>query len=179
MINAIDNMKSKDGKRLFTPGHFDLIIIDEAHRSIYKKYQSIFEYFDGLLVGLTATPRSDVDRNTYSFFELENNVPTFAYEYQEAIDDGYLVDYHNIKTSTEFLERGIKYSQLKDEEKEEYENVFEEDEEIPDEIDPSALNTWLFNKDTIKKILETLMEKGLKVEGGDKLRKNNNICKES
>ena len=85
MINAIDNMRNKDGKRLFTPGHFDLIIIDEAHRSIYKKYQSIFEYFDGLLVGLTATPRSDVDRNTYSFFELENNVPTFAYEYQEAI----------------------------------------------------------------------------------------------
>ena len=99
----LDNMRNKDGRRLFTPGHFDLIIIDEAHRSIYKKYQSIFEYFDGLLVGLTATPRSDVDRNTYSFFELENNVPTFAYEYQEAIDDGYLVDYHNIKTSTEFF----------------------------------------------------------------------------
>lgn len=171
MINAIDNMRNKEGKRLFTPGHFDLIIIDEAHRSIYKKYQSIFEYFDGLLVGLTATPRSDVDRNTYSFFELENNVPTFAYEYQEAIDDGYLVDYHNIKTSTEFLERGIKYSQLKDEEKEEYENLFEENEIVPEEIDSSAINTWLFNRDTIKKILETLMEKGLKVEGGDKLGK--------
>lgn len=171
MINAIDNMRNKDGKRLFTPGHFDLIIIDEAHRSIYKKYQSIFEYFDGLLVGLTATPRSDVDRNTYSFFELENNVPTFAYEYQEAIDDGYLVDYHNIKTSTEFLERGIKYSQLREDEKEEYENLFEEDEAVPEEIDSSALMTWLFNRDTIKKILETLMEKGLKVEGGDKLGK--------
>ena len=171
MINAIDTMKCKDGKKLFTPGHFDLIIIDEAHRSIYKKYQSIFEYFDSLLVGLTATPRSDVDKNTYSFFELENNVPTFAYEYQEAIDDGYLVDYHNIKTTTEFLERGIKYSQLKDEEKEEYENLFEEEESVPEEINSSAINSWLFNRDTIKKILETLMEKGLKVEGGDKLGK--------
>lgn len=171
MINAIDTMKCKDGKKLFTPGHFDLIIIDEAHRSIYKKYQAIFEYFDSLLVGLTATPRSDVDKNTYSFFELENNVPTFAYEYQEAIDDGYLVDYHNIKTTTEFLERGIKYSQLKEEEKEEYENLFEEEDSVPDEINSSAINSWLFNRDTIKKILETLMEKGLKVEGGDKLGK--------
>jgi len=171
MINAIDTLRTKEDKKLFTPGHFDLIIIDEAHRSIYKKYQAIFDYFDGLLVGLTATPRSDVDKNTYSFFELENNVPTFAYEYQEAVDDGYLVDYHNIKTSTEFLERGIKYSELKDDEKEEYENLFEEEDSVPDEIDSSAINTWLFNRDTIKKVLETLMEKGLKVEGGDKLGK--------
>ena len=179
MMNSIDSVKCKNGKKLFTPGHFDLIIIDEAHRSIYKKYQAIFEYFDGLLVGLTATPRNDVDKNTYSFFELENNVPTFAYEYEEAIKDGYLVDYHNIKTTTKFMERGIKYSELKEEEKEEYENLFEEDESVPEEIGSSAINSWLFNKDTIKKILETLMEKGLKVEGGDKIRKNDYICKKS
>lgn len=179
MMNSIDSIKCKDGKKLFTPGHFDLIIVDEAHRSIYKKYQAIFGYFDGLLVGLTATPRNDVDKNTYNFFELENNVPTFAYEYEEAIKDGYLVDYHNIKTTTKFIERGIKYSELKDEEKEEYENLFEENESVPEEISSSAINSWLFNKDTIKKILETLMEKGLKVEGGDKIRKNNHICKKS
>ena len=179
MMNSIDNMKCKDGKKLFTPGHFDLIIIDEAHRSIYKKYQAIFEYFDGLLVGLTATPRNDVDKNTYNFFELENNVPTFAYEYQEAVDDGYLVDYHNIKTTTKFIERGIKYRELNEEEKEEYENLFEEEESVPEQISSSAINSWLFNKDTIKKILEALMEKGLKVEGGDKIRKNNHICQKS
>ena len=171
IINCIDTMKNKNGNQLFTPGHFDLIIIDEAHRSIYRKYQSIFEYFDGLLVGLTATPRNDVDKNTYKFFELENNVPTFVYEYDEAVKQKYLVNYHTIKTNTEFLDRGIKYNQLKKEDKEEYENLFEDEEIIPDEISPSAINSWLFNRDTIKLILETLMSKGLKVEGGDKLGK--------
>lgn len=175
MINCIDKMKSKNGITLFTPGHFDLIIIDEAHRSIYKKYQAIFDYFDGLLVGLTATPRDDVDKNTYKFFQLENNVPTFVYEYDEAVKQKYLVDYHTISTTTKFIERGIKYSELKEEDKEEYENLFEEGE-VQEEISSSAINSWLFNRDTIKIILETVMQKGLKVEGGDKLRKNYNIC---
>ena len=172
MINAIDNTKSKTGNKLFTPGHFDLIIVDEAHRSIYKKYQAIFDYFDGLVVGLTATPRNDVDRNTYRFFEIENDVPTFAYEYERAVKEGYLVDYHTIKTTTDFMDRGIKYNELSEEEKEEYENTFADDEDnIPEEIDAEAINSWLFNRDTIKKLLELLMEKGLKVEGGDKLGK--------
>ena len=175
MINCIDKMKSKNGITLFTPGHFDLIIIDEAHRSIYKKYQAIFDYFDGLLVGLTATPRDDVDKNTYKFFQLENNVPTFVYEYDEAVKQKYLVDYHTISTTTKFIERGIKYSELKEEDREEYENLFEEGE-VQEEISSNAINSWLFNRDTIKIILETVMKKGLKVEGGDKLRKNYNIC---
>ena len=147
-----------------------MIIVDEAHRSIYNRYQAIFEYFDGLIVGLTATPRSDVDRNTYRFFEIEDNVPTYAYEYEQAVKEGYLVDYHTISTSTNFMDRGIKYNELSEEEKEEYENLFEEDE-APEEINASAINTWLFNRDTIKKLLELLMEKGIKVEGGDKLGK--------
>ena len=172
MINAIDNTKSKTRNKLFTPGHFDLIIVDEAHRSIYKKYQAIFDYFDGLVVGLTATPRNDVDRNTYRFFEIENDVPTFAYEYERAVKEGYLVDYHTIKTTTDFMDRGIKYNELSEEEKEEYENTFADDEDnIPEEIDAAAINSWLFNRDTIKKLLELLMEKGLKVESGDKLGK--------
>lgn len=172
MMNAIDNTKNKSGNKLFTPGHFDLIIVDEAHRSIYKKYQAIFEYFDGLVVGLTATPRNDVDRNTYRFFEIENDVPTFAYEYEKAVKEGYLVDYHTIKTSTEFMDRGIKYSELSNEEKEKYEDTFADDEDnIPEEIDASAMNSWLFNRDTIKKLLELLMDKGLKVKGGDELGK--------
>ena len=175
MINCIDKMKNKNGITLFTPGHFDLIIIDEAHRSIYKKYQAIFDYFDGLLVGLTATPRDDVDKNTYKFFQLENNVPTFVYEYDEAVKQKYLVDYHTISTTTKFIERGIKYSELKEEDREEYENLFEEGE-VQEEISSNAINSWLFNRDTIKIILETVMQKGLKVEGGDKLRKNYNIC---
>lgn len=172
MINAIDSTKNKSGNKLFTLGHFDLIIVDEAHRSIYKKYQAIFDYFDGLVVGLTATPRNDVDRNTYRFFEIENDVPTFAYEYDRAVKEGYLVDYHTIKTTTDFMDRGIKYNELSEEEKEEYEDTFADDEDnIPEEINAEAINSWLFNRDTIKKLLELLMEKGLKVESGDKLGK--------
>ena len=172
MMHAIDVTKNKEGNKLFTPGHFDLIIVDEAHRSIYKKYQAIFEYFDGLVVGLTATPRNDVDRNTYRFFEIENDVPTFAYEYEKAVKEGYLVDYHVIKTSTDFMDRGIKYSELSEQEKEEYENTFtDEEDNMPEEIESSAINAWLFNRDTIKKLLEVLIEKGLKVKGGDELGK--------
>ena len=102
MMNAIDNIKSKNGERLFTVGHFDLIIIDESHRSIYQKYQSIFDYFDSMLVGLTATPKDEVDRNTYSLFELENGVPTYAYELNQAVDDGYLVEYKTLESKTKF-----------------------------------------------------------------------------
>lgn len=171
MMNAIDNVKTKDNKKMFTVGHFDLIIVDEAHRSIYKKYQAIFDYFDGLLLGLTATPRSEIDKNTYKIFELQDNVPTYSYEYEEAVANGFLVDYHTIECSTEFIERGIIYSKLSDEEKEEFEETFAGDEDVVDTVHASAINSWLFNSDTIDKVLSTLMEKGLKVESNDKLGK--------
>lgn len=170
MINCIDNLKDKDNQILFTPGHFDLIIIDEAHRSIYKKYQEIFDYFDGLMLGMTATPRSDIDKNTYEFFELENNVPTYYYDYEKAVEEHFLVPYHTIKTDTKFIREGIKYDELSEDEKDEYENLFDEDE-APESIEANAINEWLFNEDTIKQELVTLMDKGLKVEGGDKLAK--------
>ncbi|WP_455542657.1 DEAD/DEAH box helicase family protein, partial [Intestinibacter sp.] len=109
MVNAIDETKSKDGKRLFTPGHFDLIIIDESHRSIYRKYKTIFDYFDANLLGLTATPKDEIDKNTYTIFDLENGVPTYAYEYEKAVEDQYLVDYRTIEVTTSIMENGIKY----------------------------------------------------------------------
>lgn len=171
MMNAIDDIKTKDDKKLFTVGHFDLIIVDEAHRSIYKKYQAIFEYFDGLLLGLTATPRSDIDKNTYKIFELQDNVPTYSYEYEEAVANGFLVDYHTIECSTGFIRDGIKYDELSDKDKEEFEDTFAEDEEIVDSVKASDINSWLFNNDTIDKILTVMMEKGLKVESNDKLGK--------
>lgn len=169
MMNAIDNTKSKSGERLFTVGHFDLIIIDESHRSIYQKYQSIFDYFDSMLIGLTATPKDEVDRNTYSLFELENGVPTYAYELKQAVDDGYLVEYRTLESKTKFLDKGIIYDELSEEEKCEYENMFD-DEDIRD-IDSSEINEYLFNANTIDKVLESLLENGFKVEGGDKLGK--------
>ena len=168
MMNAIDDIKKNGSKKLFTSGHFDLIIIDESHRSIYKKYQDIFNYFDAMLVGLTATPKNDLDKNTYSIFELENNVPTYAYELGEAIEDGYLVPYHSIETKMKFMDQGIHYDDLTDEEKELFEETFEDD--IRD-ISGEALNTFLFNNNTVDTVLMELMEKGLKVEGGDKLGK--------
>lgn len=170
MMNAIDETKTKDGNRLFTVGHFDLIIIDESHRSIYQKYRSIFNYYDSLLVGLTATPKDEVDKNTYSIFDLEDGVPTFAYELSQAVEDGYLVDYKTLETKTKFLEEGIVYDELSNEEKVEFEDVFEDETNVKD-IDSAALNNWLFNSDTIDMVLESLMTNGIHIEGGDKVGK--------
>lgn len=171
MMNAIDDTRSKDGKRLFTPGHFDLIIIDESHRSIYKKYKSIFDYFDSYLMGLTATPKDEIDKNTYSIFDMENGVPTYAYDYDKAVEDGFLVDYTSIEVKTKVMEDGIKYDELSDEDKEEYENTFDDDESIGDEIGNTAVNEWLFNANTIDLVINKLMTEGLKIEGEEKIGK--------
>jgi len=171
MMNLIDAKKADE--KIYSAGYFDLIIIDEAHRSIYKRYGEIFKYFDGLMLGLTATPKNDIDKNTYEVFELENGVPTDCYEYKEAVEQGYLVPYESFDTSTKFLREGIRYNELSDEEKEEYEMKFydEETDTLPEMIDSHKLNKWLFNADTVDKILESLMVNGIKVEGGNKLGK--------
>lgn len=171
MMNAIDDTKSKDEKRLFTPGHFDLIIIDESHRSIYKKYKAIFDYFDAYLLGLTATPKDEVDKNTYSIFNLESGVPTYAYELKKAIEDGYLVDYETLEYESKIMRDGIKYDDLSDEDKEQYEDTFDDDENIDDEISSSAINEWLFNEQTIDLVLNKLMENGLRINGQEELGK--------
>ncbi len=171
MINCIDSVKDDSGK-LFTCGHFDLVICDEAHRSIYNKYKDIFNYFDAPLVGLTATPKDEIDKNTYSIFNLENGVPTYGYELAQAVQDGYLVDFTSVETSLKFIEEGIAYDELSEEDKAEYEETFEfEDGELPEKINSSALNTWVFNEDTIKQVLHTLMQDGLKIDYGQKLGK--------
>ena len=170
MMNAIDDVKRKDGKKLFTPAHFDLIIIDESHRSVYKKYQEIFHYFDALQLGMTATPKEDL-KNTYEVFELESGVPTFAYDLVQAVDEGYLVNYTTIEYETDIMKNGIHYNELSDDEKTKFEQTFAEDERIDEDISSDAVNQWLFNKDTVDKVLNELMDKGLKVEGGDKLGK--------
>ena len=172
IINAIDNEKGDDGKRLYTCGHFDLIIIDEAHRSIFKKFRSIFSYFDSMLLGMTATPKSDVDKNTYEFFNVPDKKPTFDYPYRKAVDeDKVLVDYHNIEVKTKFLEQGITYDELSPEDKAAYEETFGDEDFVPEHIGSEALNNWLFNADTIDKVIVSLMENGLKIENGDKLGK--------
>lgn len=171
MMNCIDSVSDKEGK-LFTSGHFDLLICDEAHRSIYNKYKDIFNYFDAPLVGLTATPKDEIDKNTYSVFELENGVPTYGYDLAQAVKDGYLVDYVSVESKFKFIEQGIVYDDLSDEDKEAYEDTFtDENGDLPEAIGSSALNTWIFNEDTIKKILHILMDKGMKIDYGQKIGK--------
>ena len=172
MLNAIDEARTRDGKRLFTPAHFDLIIIDESHRSIFKKYRAIFQYFDAILVGLTATPKTDVDRNTYDFFEMEHQVPTYAYDYETAVyQDHVLVPYYNYEVTTKFLEEGIVYDDLSPEDQERYEEDFDEDGDVPDFIPSAALNEFVFNEITVDTVLQDLMERGIHVAGGDRLGK--------
>ena len=181
IMNAIDEKKNKNGEKLFTPGHFDLIITDEAHRSIYKKYQDIFTYFDAMVIGMTATPKDEIDKNTYGIFDLERGTPTFAYELEKAVDEGYLVNYSTLEYKTKILENGIHYKDLSEKDKEEFEEKFwteGENQQIED-IDSSAVNKWLFNSDTLDKVLHELMDKGIKVEGGDKLGKTIIFAKNS
>lgn len=171
MMNCIDSVKDEEGK-LFTCGHFDLVICDEAHRSIYNKYKDIFTYFDAPLVGLTATPKDEIDKNTYNIFELENGVPTYGYELAQAVKDGYLVDFLSVESSLKYIEEGIVYDELSEEDKEAYEATFEDENgELPEKISSSALNSWLFNEDTIKKVLHILMTKGIRINYGETLGK--------
>ena len=171
MINCIDVVNDKEGK-LFTCGHFDLVICDEAHRSIYNKYKDIFHYFDAPLIGLTATPKSEIDKNTYEVFELEDGVPTYGYDLAQAVKDEYLVDYISIESKLKFIDQGIVYDELSEEEKEEYERTFVDEEgKIPEVISSSELNTWIFNEDTIRQALNILMTEGIKIEYGQKLGK--------
>jgi type I restriction enzyme R subunit len=170
MMGLID--EAHDGQRRFGVGHFDLIIIDEAHRSVYQKYRAIFDYFDSLLVGLTATPKDEIDHNTYGLFDLETGVPTDAYGLDEAVADGHLVPPVAISVPLRFPREGIRYADLSDEEKEEWDALeWNEDGSTPDEINAEALNQWLFNQDTVDKVLETLMTRGQRVAGGDRLGK--------
>lgn len=173
MMGLIDETEGNEAR--FGVGHFDLVVIDEAHRSVYQKYGAIFCYFDSLLVGLTATPREQVDRNTYELFDLQPGVPTDAYELETAVADGFLVPPHVRQVDLRFPREGIDYNSLSDEEKAQWESLDwgddVEPDALPDRVNASAINSWLFNKDTVDKVLQHVMEHGHKVEGGDRLAK--------
>lgn len=170
MMGLINELN--DGQRRFGVGHFDLIIVDEAHRSIYQKYGAIFTYFDALLVGLTATPKDEIDRNTYSLFGLEDGVPTDAYGLDDAIAEGYLVPPRAVSVPLKFQREGIRYADLSEEDKDQWDALeWNEDGSTPDEVGAEAVNRWLFNTDTVDKVLALLMTRGLKVAGGDRLGK--------
>ncbi|MBQ9373048.1 MAG: DEAD/DEAH box helicase family protein [Thermoguttaceae bacterium] len=172
MLNEIDKAREQDGSRSFSPARFDLVIIDESHRSIFKKYKAIFEYFDAILVGLTATPKTEVDHNTYDFFNLEEGVPTYAYDYTTAVEqDHVLVPYYTYEVTTKFLHDGVKYNELSEEDKERFEEAFEDEEFLPSEISASDVNKYFFNAPTVDLVLQDLMTRGIKTEGGERLGK--------
>ncbi|MCY4637646.1 MAG: DEAD/DEAH box helicase family protein [Acidobacteria bacterium] len=173
MMGLIDETTGNEAR--FGVGHFDLVIIDEAHRSVYQKYGAIFRYFDSLLVGLTATPRDQVDRNTYELFDLEPGVPTDAYELATAVADGYLVPPKVQQVDLRFPGEGIDYDSLSEEEQAQWESLDWGDDEdgggLPERINASAINSWLFNNDTVDQVLQHLMQHGHTVDGGDRLAK--------
>lgn len=170
MMGLID--EAHDGKKRFGVGHFDIVIIDEAHRSVYQKYRAIFEYFDSLLVGLTATPKDEIDRNTYGLFDLERGIPTDAYDLDDAVGDGFLVPAEAVSVPVHFQREGITYADLSDGEKEQWDALeWDEQGNIPARVEPEAVNRWLFNTDTVDKVLEHLMTRGQTVAGGDRLGK--------
>mgnify|MGYP003607821479 CR=1 FL=1 len=169
MMNLINDVDS--GKRVFGPGHFDLVVIDEAHRSVYQKYRAIFSWFDSLLVGLTATPKDEVDHNTYRLFQLEDGVPTYAYDLTDAVREGFLVPAVGVSVGTKFLRQGIRYADLSEEERDEWDALEWGEDGPPDEVSSEELNRFLFNEDTVDQVLATVMDKGHKVADGDRLGK--------
>lgn len=175
MINYIDKEEKK-----FSVGRFDLIIIDEAHRSVFGRYGAIFNYFDSLLIGLTATPRDEIDRSTYDLLQLDNGVPNYSYDYNEAVADGYLVPYKTLQYHSKIMETGIKWDDLTKEQQDKLEEVWTyekamagkgDDEEYHRDIESKEIFNYLFNNDTIDKVLQELMTKGLKVESGEEIGK--------
>lgn len=172
LMGLIDSSRSEDG-RFYGVGHFDLIIIDEAHRSIYNKYQTIFEYFDGLFLGLTATPKGSIDHNTYDVFGLANNNPTDAYDFEEAVVQKFLSPYKVHDVPVKFLRKGIKYSELSEADKIKFEDEFLEGRKASgdEHIQKTELDKWLFNKPTAIKALSYFLKHGIKVNGGDEIGK--------
>ena len=167
MINYVDGKEKK-----FSSGRFDLIVVDEAHRSIFNKYGTIFDYFDSLLVGLTATPKSEVDANTYRIFQCESGEPNFDYSLKDAVEEHYLVPYRVVNRTTKILDRGIKYDELSPEEKKHIEEAFAEDP--PDmgyDVESTKIFRKVYNETTCDRVIQELMDLGLKIESGDKLGK--------
>ncbi|MCI9074604.1 MAG: DEAD/DEAH box helicase family protein [Dorea sp.] len=172
ILNAIDTELNEDGSRFFSPGHFDLIVVDEAHRSIFNKYRAIFSYFDACKLGLTATPKKTVHQSTYDFFEMKKNMPTDVYEYDEAVySDHVLVPFYSIETSTKISDEGLNPEEMDETEREYYEDEFTEEGETPERIPPEKINRYIFNKDTADKMISDLMNNGIRHKDGNHVGK--------
>lgn len=146
------------------PGFFQVIVIDESHRSIYKTYLELLNYFDALRIGLTATPVEKIDRNTFSLFNCKKGEPTMNYALGTAVDDGYLVPPRIQHVSTDFTRKGIRYKDLNEAQK------AEADDQVDDasglDVDAKDIDRKVFNKDSNRLILRNLMDKGIRDASG-------------
>lgn len=155
----------------FDVGFFDLIIADESHRSIYKKFRSLFQYFDALQVGLTATPVRFIERNTYDLFTCEDGDPTSHYSFEDAIHNKppFLVPFRVMAVSTTFSRSGFRYADMTDEQRAELED---QDPQAPQvDYDPEDQDKHFFNRDTTRAIWHSLMEDGIREATGSHVGK--------
>ncbi|HQQ87689.1 MAG TPA: type I restriction-modification enzyme R subunit C-terminal domain-containing protein, partial [Smithellaceae bacterium] len=161
MLNIIEDEKCK-----ISPHFFDMIVADESHRSIYNVYRNIFEYFDTIQLGLTATPTNAVEHNTFSLFECEDGIPTYAYSYEEAINNKppYLSDYEVLKVRTKFQKEGIRGKKIP---------IAEQQKLLADGKEPAEINfegtdieKKVTNRGTNALIVEEFMEECIKDENG-------------
>jgi type I restriction enzyme R subunit len=148
----------------FNPGFFDLIIFDEAHRSLFKRFTEVIEYFDARMIGLTATPANFIDRDTFRLFGCDANVPTFLYDYPQAVKETFLVDFSLYQAHTVFQRKGIKGVDLSEEDR----NALAEQGIDPDSLDYSGteIEVEVSNKDTLRKQWEEVMDTCLKDQSG-------------
>jgi type I restriction enzyme R subunit len=155
----------------FDVGFFDLIIADESHRSIYKKFRALFQYFDALEVGLTATPVRFIERNTYDLFGCEDRDPTSAYSFEDAINakPAFLVPFRVRSFSSQFRQHGLRYKQMSESQRDE----LEDQDDNAQQVDYSAedIDKHVFNIDTTRRIWRTLMDEGIREATGSHIGK--------
>jgi len=161
MLNII-----RDEMQSLSSHFFDLIVVDESHRSIYNTYKEIFEYFDAMRLGLTATPTNIIDHNTFELFDCEDGLPTFAFSYEEALmhEPPYLCDFQVMKIKTSFQDEGINKRTITLEDQKRLMLEGQEVEEI--NFDGSQLEKQVINKGTNKLIIQTFMEESIKDSDG-------------
>ncbi|MEO7032379.1 MAG: DEAD/DEAH box helicase family protein [Polyangiaceae bacterium] len=150
----------------FDVGFFDLIIADESHRSVYKKFRALFQYFDALEVGLTATPVRFIERNTYDLFGCEDRDPTSAYSFEEAINSkpAFLTPFRVMAVSTKFSRGGFRYTQMSPEQQAQLEDQDPLAEQV--DYDTQDLDKHFFNRDTTRQIWRSLLENGIREATG-------------
>lgn len=155
----------------FDVGFFDLIIADESHRSIYKKFRSLFQYFDALEVGLTATPVRFIERNTYDLFDCEDRDPTSHFSFEDAVGSKpqFLVPFRVRSFTSQFRQKGLRYGQMSPEQREQ----LEDQEPLPQQVDyePEEIDKHVFNLDTTRFIWRSLVEEGIRESTGSHVGK--------